>query len=149
MGSLRRLVPAAALCVLLCAHVVAATDGDDPPGEAAIPPGEEELIASMLGRGIALHGCTLVRGGIEYTVVKAAYDCPDGEVSLQLQHPRNATEPSVQTARFAITLESGSPPREFAHALASRIRSQEGGFQWGWAESDVPADDDADDTAAE
>jgi len=141
---------AAVLCVLRAASVVAADDGDYPPGDPAIPAGQEQLIASMLGRGMALHDCTLISGGVEYTVIKATYACPGGAVTLRLDHPRNATVTSAQTGQFAITVQSGSPPLGFGDALTSLIRSQEGGFQWSWPQYDAAAEDDnTDDNAAE
>ena len=104
----------------------------------------------MLGRGMALHDCTLISGGVEYTTIKATYDCPGGEVTLQLDHPRNATATSTQTGQFAITVQSGSPPLGFGDALTSLIRTQEDHFQWSWPQDDAAAEDDnADDNAAE
>ena len=96
----------------------------------------------MLGRGMFVHDCTLASGGVEYTVIKATYACPGGAVSLQLDHPRNATATSTVTTQFAITVQSGSPPPGFENALASLVRSQEDGFQWSWPEDDAAADDD-------
>jgi len=150
MTCARGVALAAVLCVPLVASVVAADDGDHPTGDPAIPPGEEELIASMLGRGMALHDCTLISGGVEYTTIKATYDCPGGEVTLQLDHRRNATATSTQTGQFAITVQSGSPPLGFGDALTSLIRTQEDHFQWSWPQYDAAAEDDnADDNAAE
>ena len=151
MTCARGVALAAVLCVPLVASVVAADDGDHPTGDPAIPPGEEELIASMLGRGMALHDCTLISGGVEYTTIKATYDCPGGEVTLQLDHRRNATATSTQTGQFAITVQSGSPPLGFGDALASLIRSQEDDFQWSWPQQydGAAEDDNAGDNAAE
>ena len=150
MTCARGVALAAVLCVPLVASVVAADDDDYPAGDPAIPPGEEQLIATMLGRGLALHDCTLTSGGVEYTVIKATYDCPGGEVALELGHPRNATVTSTQTGQFAITVEGGSPPPGFQDALASLIRSQEEEFEWSWPQHDAAAEnDDADDDAAE
>jgi len=141
---------AALLSALLAASVVAADDDDRPAAEPAIPPGEEALIAAMLGRGMAVGECALIGAGVEYTVIKATYRCPGGETTLELGHPQNATVRSAQTKQFAITVESGSPPPIFQHALASRIRSHERDFQWGWQERPGAAEDDGtDDTSAE
>ena len=130
---------AAVLCALLAASVVAADD-DYPTGDPAIPPGEEEVIASMLGRGLALQYCTLASGGVDYTVIKATYDCLGGAVTLELGHPRNATVTSTQTAQFAVTVQSGSPPPGFQDALASLIRSHEQNFEWSWPEHGTAAE---------
>ena len=87
----------------------------------------------MLGRGMALPDCTLVSCGVEYTVIEATYSCLDGDVTLELGHPQNATDASFQTAQFAITVQSGTPPPDLQDALVSLVRSREADFVWGWA----------------
>jgi hypothetical protein len=137
----RGLALAAALCALLVTSVVAADD--DSPVAPVIPPLDEQLVANLLGRGMTLNLCTLVRGGVEFDVIKATYTClVGGEVTLELDHPRNATPTSIRTGQFALTVKSGSPPRGFQDALASLVRSQEGSFQWSWPQREAPADDD-------
>jgi len=121
-------------CAFLAGSIVAADDDDAATRDPAIPPGEERLIATMLGRGTLVRDCTLVSGGIEYTVIKATYNCPGGPVALQLGHPLNATTPVTQTGQFAVTIESGSPPLGFEAALLSRIRSRQDDFVWTWPE---------------
>ena len=144
MRARRSCSPAVALTAvlygLLAAPVLRAGD-DAPLGDPAIPPGEEDLIATMLGRGRSLQYCTLVRAGVEYTVIKATYDCLGGEVTLQLDHPRNATANSTRTGQFAITLRSGAPTPGFQDDLASLVRSREAGFQWSWPLNEPPAED--------
>lgn len=142
----RAVALAAVSCALLAAFVVAASDDEHPTVEPVIPPGQEALIAGMLGRGMALPDCTLVGCGVAYTVIEATYDCLDGGVTLELGHPQNATDASAQTAQFAITVQSGTPPLDFQDALLSLVRAREGGFVWGWAE---PAADAENDDAAE
>lgn len=130
----------------LAASVVAADDSAN--RYPAIPPGEERLIASMLGRARLVHDCKLISGGVEYTVIKAAYDCPHGPVALELGHLLNATDESLQTGQFAITVQSGSPPPDFEQAFLALIRSQETHFVWTWAE-DAPLEDDTGGNGAE
>jgi hypothetical protein len=96
----------------------------------------------MLGRGMALPQCTLISGGVEYTVIKATYHCLGGEVALELGHPLTAATTSTQTGQFAITVQRGSPPPDFGDALVSLIRSREQNFAWTWAEYDAAAKDD-------
>src|SRR5690348_15391084 len=98
---------AAVLCASLAASVVAADDDGPSTADAVIPPGHEALIGAMLGRGMALHDCVLVSGGVQYSVIKATYRCLFGEVTLDLGHLDNATPTSIRTGQFAITLESG------------------------------------------
>jgi hypothetical protein len=138
----RSIALAGVFCTLLAAPVVAAGDDDDPTGNPAIPPGEEQLVATMLGRGMGLQYCTLVRGGVEYSVIKATYSCISGEVTLELRHPRYATVTSTQTGKFAIAIQSGSPPPGFQDTLASFVRSGERDFEWSWPEHDAAAEDD-------
>jgi hypothetical protein len=84
----------------------------------------------MLGRGTTLEGCTLGNGQVDYKVVNAVYACPGGEVAVQLVHPSQAPPGATQTDRFAVTLQSGTPPEGLLPALASRIRSKEAAFEW-------------------
>ena len=134
---------AALVCALLAASLVAADDDDNPGGDPAIPPGEEELIGAMLGRGMALHQCALVSGDVEYTTIKATYRCLGGEVALELAHVGSARASSTQTRQFAITVKRGSPPPGFRRDLAALVRSSEGNFEWSWPESATQDDGDA------
>ena len=78
-----------ALAILCHASLAAsvAAEEDQANRYPAIPPGEERLIASMLGRARLVRDCKLISGGVQYTVIKATYDCPRGQVSLELGHP--------------------------------------------------------------
>jgi len=128
------------MCVLLIARASAAESAalQGP----AIPPGEEQLLAAMLGRGDVIAGCVLSGAGVEYTVVKAAYACEDGNVVLQLSHPSTAPRTAIQTNAFAITLLSGSPPGSLLDALVSLIRAGESAFEWKWFDEDEDTTDD-------
>lgn len=137
--------PATLLCALLFAAALAAAESAASPNPM-IPPGQEELLAQMLGRGVTLAGCNLTGAGVEYTIVKATYACPEGDAVFELAHPSTASASAIQTAQFAITLQSGSPPHSLADALVSLIRSREDAFEWEWLPSSKdaePVDDDA------
>ena len=134
----RRVALAGVLGALLAASVVAA--GDDDFGNPAIPPGEEQVVATMLGRGMALQYCTLVSGGVAYSVIKATYNCLTSEATFELRHPRYATAGSTRTEKFAITLASGSPPPGFQDVLTSLVRSHERDFEWSWPEYNPAAE---------
>jgi hypothetical protein len=103
--------------------------------EAVIPAGQEELLVEMLGRGVTLAECKLTSGEVDHAIIKATYACPEGEVVFELRHPDKAPANATRTARFAITLLSGSPPAGLADALTSRIRSRETAFEWKLLES--------------
>jgi len=109
------------------------------PGDAVIPPGQEDLLAGMLGRGGTLPaGCALEAAEADHALVKATYTCPTGPVVFELQHPSKAPEGAARTERFAITLVSGSPPSELQNAVQSLIRSRETDFKWKFLEPASP-----------
>jgi len=98
-----------------------------------IPAGKDEVLGQMLGGADALPGsCTFADGQALRTSVRATYKCPSGDVVFELQHPSKAPAGATQTARFAIKLQSGSPPEGFTDALVARIRAHETGFEWTW-----------------
>jgi hypothetical protein len=112
-------------------------------GEPAIGPGQEELVAGMLGKGATLPGaCELTDGHTEYSVVTATYVCGGlGVVVLELIHPRHAAPSTTQTEHFAIAVESGSPPESLTDAIAALIRARESDFEWTWNTADAPGND--------
>ena len=144
----RGLALAAMLWTLLATSVVAADD-DEATVDAVIPPGEEQVVADMLGRGAGLQYCALVSGGIRDNVISGVYNCVGNEVRVELANPRNATATSIQTGQFAVTVQ-GSPTAGFQDDLVARVRSAEGSFQWARPERDAPAPGGGDsDPAAE
>jgi hypothetical protein len=128
------LVPVAA--VTAAEHEGPAEEAREPETDeprAVIPPGQEDLLAEMLGRGAPLaSGCTFAGGHADGPSVRVTYTCPSGEVVLELAHPDQARSTTAKTERFAITLQSGSPPDELVADLVSRIRSRENLFEWKW-----------------
>jgi len=103
-------------------HVSAAVAEDAAARNAVVPAGQEELLAQMLGKGETLPGdCKLSAGQVEYKTVKATYACSSGNVVFELSHPSQAAGDAERTDRFALTLQSGSPPDGFVPALVSRI----------------------------
>jgi hypothetical protein len=110
-----------------------AGDGSAGGADAVVPPGQEDLLAEMLGKGATLpEGCKLTDGRVEHSTVEATYSCPAGEVVFELSHPSRAGGAATRTDRFGLTLRSGSPPQGLAPALAARIRSKEAAFEWKW-----------------
>lgn len=133
-GPLR--VPAAAAQQPAAQGGGAAEDTEEGTGEAVIPSGQDELLAQMLGQGATLPGaCKFAGGSVEHTIVRATYTCPQGEVVFELRHPGTAPSGATRTERFAITLQSGSPPNGLADALVTLVRARETAFEWKWLAS--------------
>jgi hypothetical protein len=143
-----RIALAAILWTVLATSVVAAGDDGAAAVEAVIPPGEEQVVAAMLGRGTGLQYCTLVSGGIADNIISGVYNCLGNEVRVELGNPSNAAATSIRTGQFAVTVQ-GSPTAGFQDDLISRVRSAEGNFQWTWPQRDAapPEGHDSDDAA--
>jgi hypothetical protein len=100
---------------------------------AVIPPGREDSLADMLGRGATLPGqCAFTSGKIDRDNVAVTYTCRNGPVVVTLRHPEKAAEDATLTEKFAIEVTSGSAPPGLMDELATRIRSREAGFEWIW-----------------
>jgi hypothetical protein len=126
----------AALSLLCFARLdapVLASETEAEVSRPAVPPGQEDLLLEMLGKGANLpDGCKLKAGEIDHTVIEATYDCPLGEVVLELAHPSEAHDTDKETEQFVFTVLSGSPPVNLADAVGDLIRSHEGEFEWKW-----------------
>lgn len=130
---MRRLVFVTLLWTMTSPAVAAPVPRPSPRGEPVIPPGQEELLGNILGRGAALPGgCAFTGGQIEHATVVGRYQCDGGGVTIELSHPSRAPAGSLQTDRFAVIERGGTPPPGFSDALASWIRSHEAAFEWKW-----------------
>lgn len=127
-------VTALLLIVVLNAAFIASLRlaGSKSTDEAVIALGQDELLAEMLGKGEPLVGCEFAGGNADGGAVRARYTCPAGTVVFQITHPSVAPRGATLTDRFAISLQSGSPPGGLAATLAARIRAREAAFQWTW-----------------
>src|ERR1041385_648798 len=97
--------------------------------EYVIPPGQEDVIGAMLAKDGGLPGnCRLTTGNVEKTVIKATYTCPGGDVVVDLTHPSAGPAGATRTDKFAVNVESGTPPPDLQSALVARIREREAGF---------------------
>jgi len=124
---------AAVAVLVLAAAVQPARAQGEPEGrqEAVVPPGQDDLLATMAGRGLLLPDyCRFTGGGADGPLVRVAYACPAGEVVYDLVHPSVAPEGAAETDRFALTLRSGNPPETLTRALLLLIRSNESRFRW-------------------
>lgn len=118
------------------------TPGEGPPvaeveppegRQAVIPPGQEDLLIDMLGKGVELPGpCKLSGAEAKQSVIRADYACPTGAITVELYHPDNAPAGATKTTQFAIVIPAGSPPPGFGDALVERVRAHEAPFQWKW-----------------
>ena len=102
------------------------------PGYAAVvPPGEEELLAQMLGLGATLPAeCRFTDGDANGPIIRGDYACGANQATFELHYPSDAPPSAPHTAKFALVLHSGTPPPELTDALLSLIRSKEGAFEW-------------------
>ena len=117
----------AAFCMVVFGASLVAADDTEP----VVPPGQDNLLAAMLGRGLQLpDGCAFGNGVADGAVVRVSYACPYGDVVFALVHPSSPWASDVQTDRFALTLQSGSASDALVASLMSLIRAREGAFQW-------------------
>lgn len=101
--------------------------------QAVVPPGQEEILSDILGRGVALPGkCKFDGAEAAASVISSTYACPKGRVTFELRHPAQAAAGATTTAEFALVLKSGSPPAGLTEALVAHIRSREAAFKWLW-----------------
>jgi hypothetical protein len=102
-----------------------------------IPPGQDELVAHMLGGGEVLAGgCRLRDARIEEDHIAVSYDCDAGPAKIELDHPESAVPGAITTARFALVAK-GDGEDALLQALAARLRESETSFVW--QRIDVPA----------
>jgi hypothetical protein len=102
--------------------------------EPWIAPGQEPLLARMLGRGETLPGgCRLAGAAVEKSVVVARYDCASGPAAVELRHRDAALAPRAVTRRFALVDASRGPPAPdgLVAAVADRVRALEAEWRWG------------------
>jgi hypothetical protein len=120
--------------MLLATPAVAAGQGVPP----VIGPGQEPLLAEMLGKGVSLPGdCAWAGATVEETRVVSWYTCAGARVEIELRHPTDAVPEATRTLRFAIrTRPTAPPPPGLVEALAARLRAREAEFRWSNASDD-------------
>jgi hypothetical protein len=132
----------AVFCALLLSTTYGADDADDDgvTYEAVVPPGQDDLMAALLGRAAVLPAeCRFDGGGADGSVISARYHCPSGDVAYELTHPDKGDDGAVKTEQFALNLRSGSPPAGLQDALVAQIRYREPHVQC----QGLPTDDEA------
>jgi hypothetical protein len=126
----------AAVALACAAHPLAAQPEahNTPPAEDlqhVIPPGQEPLLADLLGSGQALPGgCKFADGQIDRSAIVATYDCGGGQVVFEVRHPDEAPSSAVRSERFALAIRSGTPPQGLTDAILARVRAREKEFEW-------------------
>lgn len=96
----------------------------------AIPPGQDAIIAKLLGEGVALPYCRLENAAIEQTLVRALFSCKhEQQLAVELRHPSQNRGTFATTQKFALFGKPADLKLELA-AVAARIRENEADFQW-------------------
>ena len=102
----------------------------DRGSHTVVLPGQEELIADIVGSGVTLPGgCQFTGGNIDDTV-RAHYACDTGPVTIQLSHRGTASSAVAETTYFRIRVIEGSPPPDLVEALVARTRAREENVRW-------------------
>src|SRR5438552_2155631 len=97
-GWLAPAIRVALCCASLATPLFAADEERSAPNEAVVPPGQEEVMAAMFGRGAMLPaGCAFAGGQADGAVIRAAYACPSGAVVFALVHPSTGAASAIQT----------------------------------------------------
>jgi hypothetical protein len=125
----------AALVAIACVglwHLLAITSAETCHAKQwVIPPGQEDLLADMLGRNAQLPGgCQFTGGEASGPIVTGTYTCAGANVAIELHHPDDAPSDAPRTERFAVVVGNGAPPPALVDAVVSLIRAKEASFQW-------------------
>jgi hypothetical protein len=118
------------------ATVAPTTGGPERPAgtpHPVVPPGQDEVLSDMLGRGVELPGpCKYAGAEAAATLIRSSYECPKGKVVYELVHPSNAKSNANKTEKFALSVQSGSPPAGLTEAIVAHVRAREAAFDWQW-----------------
>jgi tetratricopeptide (TPR) repeat protein len=102
-----------------------------------IPPGNEALVAAMLGSGADLPGkCSLGGAAIDRTKIVATYACDGRKATIELVSPssREAGAAAARTAQFAL-IARDDPPKALVDDVAARVAAREKDWRWVSAEA--------------
>lgn len=107
--------------------------------ELIIPPGQDEIVAQMLGRDAALpSGCVWAGASVAESKVTTTYKCASETHVFELRRPEEGPEGAPRTAKFAVVPVERSAPPELLDAIVARVRAGEGAFRWAEAERKRP-----------
>jgi len=128
-----------ALLFLAMLPSAVATGRETASRDRVVPPGQEEVLAQILGRDSELPGaCRFDRAAADGPLVTAEYACADGSVIVELRHPDGAPPDALRTERFAIAVRSGPAPPNFIMALGAIVRAHEQRFAWARSSATPP-----------
>jgi tetratricopeptide (TPR) repeat protein len=101
-----------------------------------IPPGNEALVADVLGARPLPADCALGDVSIDRTQVSASWTCAGKPAHLTLVHPgdRQAEGAAAKTAQFALVASPGTPSA-LVDEMARRLKAREGEWRWVSAEA--------------
>ncbi|MFT3712997.1 MAG: SGNH/GDSL hydrolase family protein [Archangium sp.] len=109
----------------------------DPPH--VLPPGQEDAVANMLGRGATLGGgCVWSGASIDRTFIRSEYTCGEQKFSLTLRHPDDQPQLTRRSERFAFDAD-GSTPAALLDDVFARVKAQEESVRWDAAAGPPPA----------
>lgn len=95
-----------------------------------LPPGQDDLVAGLLGRGAALPGgCAWQAAAIDHDRVVSRYDCGGRVVEVQLVHASVAPAGASVAGSTALVAGPGAPPA-LVDALAARLRARDAALTW-------------------
>jgi hypothetical protein len=124
------LLRALAIGSILVARTAAAGAETQERVDRVIPPGQEELLAEMLGRGMALPGgCRFDGADADGAIVTARYACDAGRAVIELRPPGDAPT-ALRTQQFTIVVRGRSVPAGLSEAVAELIRAREARLEW-------------------
>ena len=126
------------IALTLALRALAADNPDSPDDRDAqvILPGQEQVIARMLGAGDSpvLGSCVWHNADIDRTYVKAYYDCGADRYLILLKFPAAAPPGAERTRSFAVVADPAHPaPPALLKAVAAHIRTVETTWH-GWSE---------------
>ncbi len=124
--------PPSRSCAACFAAAMLLTTGSAVAQMRAIPPGQEALVATMLGsRATFPAGCRLTGAEIRATAIRARYACDAGRSpTLELRDVEGSPEGSLRAGPFAITTPDGPAPDGLTDAVAALVRANAGAWRW-------------------
>lgn len=103
-----------------------------PGAPLVIPPGQEALVATMMGVPPALASrCRLDHASVDHTFMTAYYRCDAvaSVVTIEARQLSDAPAAALRTERFALVPGAGVPPELFS-AVTRQVRADESRWRW-------------------